>query len=66
MKKTNHRKQITRRNPLHSHPLLSKSSVHQKTYKAKRRLDNIKIKKEWLPQSALSTVTFGKAALINS
>ena len=47
---------LRRRNPLHNHPLLFKGGVHRKTNKSKRRLDKVKMKKEWLPQSVLSPV----------
>ena len=40
------------RNPVATNPLLSKSAVHEKTTKSRRRRDKVKLKKEWYPQSA--------------
>ena len=51
---------IRQRNLLHDHPLLHKGGIHRKNNKAKRRLEKIKIKKEWLPQSIFTTVYFGE------
>jgi len=39
------------RNLLHDHPLLSKGGIHRKSYKSKRSIDKVKMKKEWLPQN---------------
>lgn len=47
-----------RRNPLHDHPLLYKGGIHQKTNKAKRRNDKIRMKKECLPHNIFETVYF--------
>jgi len=55
---------ISRRNPMHNHPLLSKGGAHRKTNKSKRRLDKVKIKQEWLPQNLLATVYFGEFFLV--
>ncbi len=35
------------RNPLHAHPLLKKGGVHDKSRKAKRRVEKQKLKLEW-------------------
>lgn len=35
------------RNPFHDHPLMRKGGVHEKTYKAKRKGEKQKLKKEW-------------------
>ena len=35
------------RNPFHNHPLMRKGGVHEKTYKAKRKDEKQKLKKEW-------------------
>jgi len=54
---------LSRRNPLHDHPLLSKGGEHRKTNKSKRRLDKVKMKKEWLPQNIFLAVFFGESFL---
>lgn len=54
------------RNLLHSHPLLNKGGVHQKSNKSKRRLEKVKMKKEWLPQKIFYAVFFGESFLITS
>ncbi len=54
---------LSRRNPMHDHPLLSKGGEHRKTFKSKRRLVKVKIKKEWLPQNIFSVVCFGESFL---
>ena len=51
------------RNLLHNHPLLSKGGVHQKNNKSKRRLERVKLKKEWLPQNIFQAVFFGESFL---
>ncbi len=51
------------RNLLHNHPLLSKGGVHRKSNKSKRRLEKVKMKKEWLPQTIFSIVYFGEVTL---
>ena len=56
-------KRMRQRNLLHDHPLLSKGGAHCKTYKSKRRLDKVKMKKEWLPQNIFPTVYFGESFL---
>ena len=56
---------LRRRNPLHNHPLLFKGGIHRKTNKSKRRLDKVKMKKEWLPQNILLPVYFGEATLFS-
>lgn len=55
---------LSKRNPMHDHPLLSKGGIHRKTNKSKRCLDKMKIKKEWLPQNIFSAVYFGESFLI--
>lgn len=56
---------VTRqRNLLHDHPLLSKGSVHQKSNKSKRRLEKMRMKKEWLPQNVFYRVFFGESFLV--
>lgn len=52
-----------KRNLLHNHPLLSKGGVHRKSNKSKRRLEKVKMKKEWLPQIIFTKVYFGEATL---
>ena len=52
------------RNLLHDHPLLSKGGVHRKSNKSKRRIDKVKMKKEWLPQNIFTRVCFGESFLI--
>jgi hypothetical protein len=54
---------LSRRNPMHNHPLLSKGGVHRKTNKSKRRVAKLAIKKEWLPQNIFYKVYFGEAFL---
>ncbi len=54
---------LSRRNPMHDHPLLKKGGMHRKTNKSKRRLDKLTIKKEWLPQNIFLKVYFGEATL---
>lgn len=57
------KRKLRRRNPLHNHPLLFKGSMHRRTYKSKRRKENVKLKKEWLPQSVFTKVHFGESCL---
>ena len=47
-------KTLKRRNLLHDHPLLLKCDVHEKSYKAKRRKQKVKLKNEWFDQSVIS------------
>ncbi|QMU62274.1 MAG: hypothetical protein GKR92_11445 [Gammaproteobacteria bacterium] len=54
---------LSRRNPLHDHPLLSKGGGHRKTNKSKRNLDKVKLKKEWLPQNIFLAVYFRESFL---
>lgn len=54
------------RNNLHDHPLLSKGGIHCKCYKSKRRIDKMKMKKEWRPQNVFLTVCFGESILTNT
>jgi hypothetical protein len=57
---------ITRqRNLLHNHPLLAKGDTHSKSNKSKRRLDKVKIRKEWLPLNIFASVYFGEATHTN-
>ena len=39
------------RNPLFNHPLMKKSHVHDKSYKAKRRAEKIRFARDWYSQS---------------
>lgn len=65
-KKCNLPKKITRqRNILHNHPLLAKGGTHSKSNKSKRRLDKVKIKKEWLPLNIFTPVYFGETIHAN-
>jgi len=57
-------KVVSRRNPLHNHPLLGKGGTHNKSNKAKRRKETMAIKKEWLPQNLFLQVFFDEAAPI--
>ena len=54
---------LSRRNPMHNHPLLRKGGIHKKTNKTLRSKEKIMIKKEWLPQSIFLTVYFGESFL---
>lgn len=59
-------KKMTRqRNLLHDHPLLAKGGTHSKSNKSKRRIEKVKMKKEWLPQNILLlAVCFGESILV--
>jgi hypothetical protein len=50
-----------RRNPLRNNPLLFKGGAHRKTNKSKRRMEKVKMKKEWLPENIFLQVYFGEA-----
>jgi hypothetical protein len=39
------------RNPFFNHPLIKKSHIHDKSYKAKRRAEKVKNAKDWYSQS---------------
>lgn len=54
---------LRRRNPLHNHPLLFKGGMHKKSNKALRRIEKVKVKKEWLPQNLFTQVYFGENKL---
>lgn len=54
---------LSRRNPMHNHPLLAKGGMHRKTNKSKRSVVKLAIKKEWLPQSIFLKVYFGESIL---
>jgi len=41
------------RNWLHDHPLLGKCGIHEKSEKAKRQKQKVKLKKEWFDQSTI-------------
>ena len=41
------------RNPLFNHPLMKKSHVHDKSHKAKRRAEKIRISRDWYSQSSI-------------
>ena len=60
------KRKLSRRNPLHNHPLLFKGGVHRRTYKSIRRKENVKLKKEWLPQSVFAKVHFGESSSCTS
>ncbi len=53
------------RNLLHNHPLLRKGGIHRKSNKSKRRLEKVKMKKEWLPQNIFATVCFGEGSHVH-
>ena len=59
-------KQTRYRNTLHDHPLLSKCCVHQKSNKSKRRLEKVKVRKEWLVQNIFNAVYFGETIHTNT
>ena len=44
------------RNPMHDHPLMRKGGVHEKPYKAKRKDEKQKLKKEWCSLMIFSQV----------
>lgn len=46
------------RNPLHNHPLLRKGGVHEKSYKAKRKSEKQKLRKEWCSLMVFQKVLF--------
>ena len=54
------------RNFLYNHPLLRKCGAHQKSSKSKRRLENVKLKKEWLPQNMFKLIYFEEAIQIDA
>ncbi len=41
------------RNPLFNHPLMKKSHVHDKSTKAKRRNEKVKLARDWYSQNGL-------------
>lgn len=43
------------RNPLFNHPMMKKSHVHDKSYKAKRRADKVRMARESYSQSSIGT-----------
>ncbi len=43
----------TRRRQVLTSPMLGKSAIHEKSGKAIRRRDSMKLRKQWCPQSAL-------------
>ena len=43
------------RNPLFNHPMMKKSHVHDKSYKAKRRADKVRMARESYSQSSINT-----------
>jgi hypothetical protein len=47
------KRKSTARNPFHDHPLMRKGGVHEKIYKAKRKGERQKLKKEWCSSIAL-------------
>jgi len=46
---------VTVRNTMARHPLLSKSGVHDKTNKAKRRASRVSLKKTWFERGAVKS-----------
>lgn len=42
------------RNPLFNHPLMKKSHVHDKSYKAKRRAEKVNFNKDWYSQNSIN------------
>lgn len=45
------------RNPFHDHPLMKKGGVHEKSDKAKRRIEKQKLKNvEWYEQSVYQNI----------
>ena len=47
------------RNPFHDHPLMNKGGVHEKSDKAKRRIDKQNLKNgEWYEQSVYKNILF--------
>ncbi len=46
-------KQAPPRNPLFNHPLMKKSHVHDKSNKAKRRNEKVKLARDWYSQNGL-------------
>ena len=44
------------RNPLHDHPMMRKGGVHEKPYKAKRKDEKQRLKKEWCSLMIFSQV----------
>ena len=43
------------RNPLFNHPMMKKTHVHDKSYKAKRRADKVRMARESYSQSSINT-----------
>lgn len=41
------------RNPFHDHPLMRKGGVHEKSNKAKRKAEKLRLKQEWCSSMAL-------------
>ena len=60
--KSNFTKKANRqRNLLHNHPLLHKGGAHCKSNKSRRRLEKVKMKKEWLAQRRFQIASFAQA-----
>ena len=56
MSKRKNKKEISPpRNPLFNHPMMKKSHVHDKSYKAKRRADKVRMARESYSQSSINT-----------
>ena len=51
------------RNPLFNHPLMKKSHVHDKSTKAKRRNEKVKLARDWYSQSGLMQIVLRIPAL---
>ena len=56
---------ITPRNPLFNHPLMKKSHVHEKSYKAKRRAEKVKVAGDWYSQSSINIKTINTVLRIS-
>ncbi len=52
-RKTNKKGVSPPRNPFFNHPLMRKSAVHDKSKKAKRRLDKVRFNKDWYSQRGI-------------
>ena len=53
---TLHKRKSRMCNPYHDHPLMRKGGAHEKPYKAKRKDEKQKLKKEWCSLMIFSQV----------
>lgn len=53
------------RNPLFNHPLMNKAHTHEKTYKAKRRAEKVRIARDGYAQSCFNFKTILNIAVFN-